>query len=198
MAIDLDGAPDFVEPIVGWRGWLAVPGEGTVRLSSPQFPEAWPQRREMVATCRRGTTPRRWPRRRERSSHCAPDRACDCGLYAAAGSLIPAQFLKGAASADDFCYGYPVGGTAVLWGKVIESRAGWRAAFAYPARIFVPEIPGRARSGSLTPGSVALALADYGVPVEMIDCTPPIPDLAWQLACRCAAPVSAPAAAEAV
>ena len=53
-------------------------------------------------------------------------------------------------------------GTVSLWGDVVECERGWRAAFAYPSRIFVPlGVPGAAEQ--------AEGLTDYGVPVELVD-----------------------------
>jgi hypothetical protein len=53
-------------------------------------------------------------------------------------------------------------GTVSLWGDVVECERGWRAAFAYPSRLFVPlGFPGAAEQ--------AVGLADYGVPVELVD-----------------------------
>ena len=53
-------------------------------------------------------------------------------------------------------------GTVSLWGDVLECERGWRAAFAYPSRLFVPlGFPGAAEQ--------AVGLEDYGVPVELLD-----------------------------
>ena len=53
-------------------------------------------------------------------------------------------------------------GTVSLWGDVLECERGWRAAFAYPGRLFVPlGFPGAAEH--------AVGLEDYGVPVELLD-----------------------------
>jgi hypothetical protein len=56
-------------------------------------------------------------------------------------------------------------GQVRLWGKVIECERGWRAALAYPERLYVPMRPAdeRARRRS---AEIAAGLRDYGVPVE--------------------------------
>jgi hypothetical protein len=54
-----------------------------------------------------------------------------------------------------------------LWGSVVEGDAGWRASHACPSRILLLPSP-RARNtlGYLT---TALELADYRVPIEILD-----------------------------
>jgi hypothetical protein len=53
-------------------------------------------------------------------------------------------------------------GTVSLWGDVLECERGWRAALAYPSRLFVPlGFPGAAER--------AVGLEDYGVPVELLE-----------------------------
>jgi hypothetical protein len=45
-------APDYVAPIVGWRGWFVVEAEGALRLCSIVYHTLWPPRQELVASCR--------------------------------------------------------------------------------------------------------------------------------------------------
>jgi hypothetical protein len=54
-----------------------------------------------------------------------------------------------------------------LWGEVVEGERGWRASHAYPTRIYVPL---RAGSDHQEVNDIALDLAVYGVPVEVLDC----------------------------
>jgi hypothetical protein len=63
---------------------------------------------------------------------------------------------------------YRVIGRVSLWGSVVECARGWRASHAYPERIYVPT-RSLDRSWTLAAGDVALALTDYGVPVELLD-----------------------------
>jgi hypothetical protein len=62
---------------------------------------------------------------------------------------------------------YAVGRVA-LWGVVIECERGWRASYAYPARLYVPT-RSTARRPRLSPREVADGLAAYGVPVTATD-----------------------------
>ena len=78
-----------------------------------------------------------------------------------------------------------------LWGDVVECAWGFRASYAYPAQLYVPDRS--ARSG-LTPEEVALGLTDYGVPVELADGVPPerlVDTLAAELARDAAEPAAA-------
>jgi hypothetical protein len=59
-------------------------------------------------------------------------------------------------------------GRVVLWGTVVEGTHGWRASHAYPAELWLPDAD---RMGVGLPGiaSIALGLADYGIPVHICD-----------------------------
>jgi hypothetical protein len=59
-------------------------------------------------------------------------------------------------------------GRVSLWGVVIECERGWRALYAYPARLYLPERL-TARDPRLRPREVAEGLAGYGVPVTLTD-----------------------------
>jgi hypothetical protein len=63
---------------------------------------------------------------------------------------------------------YRVIGLVSLWGSVVEGDRGWRASRGYPRRLYVPA---RCLGGAstVTAGEVALALTEYGVPVELLD-----------------------------
>jgi hypothetical protein len=60
-------------------------------------------------------------------------------------------------------------GRVSLWGSVVECVNGWRAENAYPERLFVPQFEWRSEEQA---ASVAADLADYRVPVELLDCAP--------------------------
>jgi hypothetical protein len=70
-------------------------------------------------------------------------------------------------------------GTVSLWGTVVEGERGWRASHAYPRRIYVPVPSRRAwlnpvgglRRPALPPAEIAYALAEYGVTVELVECS---------------------------
>ena len=172
------GAPDYCEPIVGWRVWHVVGRDGGLCLLSPLYRTAWLPRQELVAACRRGMESGLslyWPGRRR---HAAPHPTCGCGIYAgrtpADATAYITRFFK---QREDVLH--RVIGTVSLWGVVVEGERGWRASHAYPQRIFVP-VPTRRRRLSLLsdlrrpalpPEEIALALADYGVLVELVGCT---------------------------
>jgi hypothetical protein len=59
-------------------------------------------------------------------------------------------------------------GRVSLWGVVIECERGWRALYAYPARLYVPR-RSTSRRPHLSPRDVADGLAGYGVPVTVTD-----------------------------
>jgi hypothetical protein len=63
-------------------------------------------------------------------------------------------------------------GTVFLWGRVIECTRGWRTSRAYRKAICVPAT---CVSHRLKAEQVALALIDYGVPVQLLeaDCCGP-------------------------
>jgi hypothetical protein len=56
-------------------------------------------------------------------------------------------------------------GQVWLWGKVIEAERGWRAALAYPNRLFLPV--GGIRPG-VPPEEIIRDLTTYGVPIKTI------------------------------
>ena len=172
------GAPDYFEPIVGWRLWHVAERQGALRLLSPLHRTTWAPRRELVAACRRGmesSLSLYWPGKRR---HAPPDPGCGCGIY---GSRTPAEaaaYMTGCFKQHEDVL-HRVIGTVSLWGVVVECERGWRASHAYPQRIFVPVLTRRLRLSllgdlrrpALPPEEIALALADYGMPVELVDCT---------------------------
>jgi len=107
------------EPILGWRIWNLSPEPRLLPARSGV--DAWEPRQVVRARCARPTILSIGP-------HDAPDLRCGCGIYAAR-------------SLDDFPRPRPawppptVVGTAALWGTVVEHERGWRAAYAYPARL---------------------------------------------------------------
>jgi hypothetical protein len=152
-------APDYIEPVLGWRVWLVVEHRGALRLGSVLYPNVWEPRRDMAAGCDLPSD--------AGSLHLPPHGECTCGLYAAASVTDAISYFDG--------YGqnskrpvYRVVGRVSLWGRIIEGDRGWRASHAYPSRIYVPD---RCLGGetSLPAESVAVALGDYGVPLEIVD-----------------------------
>lgn len=145
--------PDYAEPLRAWRLWEVKDVEGASRLRSLYRLTLWPVGAPFEARCEAQRL-----RLSGRPRHAAPTETCTCGIYGA-----PFDLIRRKLALDD---GLPAGclfvlGTVSLWGDVIECERGWRAALAYPSRLFVPlGIPGAAER--------AEGLRDYGVPVELL------------------------------
>jgi hypothetical protein len=147
-------APDYAEPLRAWRLWEVEDLDGAPRLRSLYRFSFWPVGAPLEARCeaQRFRLPRR-PR------HAAPTETCTCGIYGA-----PFELIRKKQAIDD---GLPPGclfviGMVRLWGAVVECERGFRAAFAYPGQLFVPlGFPGAAEQSA--------GLADYGVPVDLVD-----------------------------
>ena len=146
-------APDYAEPLSAWRLWEVEDLDAAPRLRSLYRDSFWPVGAPLEAKCEAQRL-----RLSRRPRHAAPRETCTCGIYAAPFELV----RKKLAVDHDFppaCLF--VIGTVSLWGDVLECERGWRAAFAYPSRIFVPlGFPGAAEQ--------AVGLEDYGVPVELL------------------------------
>jgi ATP-dependent Clp protease protease subunit len=161
-------APDYVAPIVGWRGWFVVEAEGALRLCSIVYHTLWPPRQELVASCR---SQRVQVEAGAAAEHTAPEATCRCGIYAceSAGEGLPRWCPR---AAEEGRGPGLVLGCVSLWGKVVECQRGWRGERAYrPASTFLcsarkdaccsPAVPGRRPSRSL---------GSYGVPIEAVAC----------------------------
>ena len=159
-------APDYAEPLIGWRTWAAVEEDGALTLRSVVFDGRWPPGERVAAACLHRARNGLLGRMFRLEAHQAPDEDCECGLYAAPGpdQVLPYldrhALLRWARSA--------VVGRVALWGRVIECERGWRAAFAYPARLYVLRAALTAREG---PDAAELAerLGVYCVPVAVVD-----------------------------
>jgi len=153
--------PDYASPIIGWRAWHVVEEDGGLLLSSVVYPLLWRPGTETRAECR----PFPDAGQLHPAEHAAPQRDCFCGVYAATTAEHAEPYLDG--------YGHLIGrspvvlGRVALWGTVVECADGWRGSHAYPHDLFVPT-----RGASRTPDELALGLARYGVPVEILDCQP--------------------------
>jgi hypothetical protein len=161
----VSAAPDFIEPIVGWRTWLVVSeGEG-FRLRSVVYDTVWFPHKELIARCLHRAFSFPW---RRRSEHVPPARGCPCGIYAAREAEEAASYLEGFGWGDTLSV-HRVIGTVSLWGRVVECRRGWRGSHAYPKRIYVPATRAPYWLRAERAEEIALALTDYDVPVELLD-----------------------------
>jgi hypothetical protein len=164
----VSAAPDYIEPIVGWRTWLVVcEGEG-FRLRSVVYDTPWFPRNELIACCLHRAFSFPW---RRRSGHVAPAHGCACGIYAAREPGEAASYLEGRTWADALSV-HRVIGTVSLWGRVAECPRGWRGSHAYPKRIYVPTTRAPYWLRAERAEEVALALTEYDVPVEPLEADP--------------------------
>lgn len=120
----VDPRPPQDEAIAGWRIWnLSRDGAGPRLQPAGSGVDPWEPRRRVEARCgvpallTVGIGP-----------HKAPDIRCRCGIYASR-SLDEFERPRPAWPPS------PVVGTVALWGTVVEHERGWRAQFAYPARL---------------------------------------------------------------
>jgi hypothetical protein len=116
--------PDYISPIVGYRGWT-WDTKGLKSLCG----ERWHPNQSLAARCRASAVVGTIAGRIEgHDSHEAPQPKCTCGVYAAK-SLE--QLRK---NGYDRCGIY---GEVCLWGTVVEHERGWRAQLAYPKNLFL-------------------------------------------------------------
>jgi hypothetical protein len=167
-----DRAPDYVDPVRGWRTWLVVQGHDGARLASVSFPALWPRRRRLSAECGRGFHTGSGPPLRV--EHRAPSLDCSCGIYATWNLDRAAQIADCATARFRDCLGRAVLGAALgevsLWGTVVECAHGWRAGYAYPARIYVLAPSYGRRSQIASAEELASDLSAYGVAADPLRC----------------------------
>lgn len=162
--------PDYIEPVEGWRVWFV---DSDFLLRSVAFDVVWRPEQPLVATCLRRRRSRRPPWRLVPPQHDAPEERCRCGIYGAAERETALRYIPFALPR---CAVARVLGRVALWGDVVECDAGWRASRAYPARLYVPTTAATTRRRNLeyieSPETIALGLAQYGVPIEFVDSVP--------------------------
>lgn len=148
--------PEFYcEPMVGWRVWRLTVIEGEPRLQSAVYSQVWEPGVPVSATCLR------YSRSGEEPHEC-PEQACSCGIHAATstgGGPVLTRYLSPPYTLMPHMQQFRLVGEVALWGRVVEHTSGFRAAFAYPKRLFIP------RQAS----EHASLLGAYRVPVECVD-----------------------------
>jgi hypothetical protein len=122
-----------------------------LRLGSVLHDLDWPQRRALVAECRRHED----AFAEAIAPHPVPGPECNCGFHAARDAVDALSYARGRDEPGTMCR---ILGEVTLWGHVLETEHGWRASHAYPARLYVPD-----------PELVA-RLAGYGVPISCSEC----------------------------
>lgn len=162
-------APDYAEPIEGWRVWFAVEVEGETQLASPVYHLLWKPGTAFVAQCLGSQGLSRIARRGGRA-HVAPAELCSCGVYASSDLSLASAYLGDRLVPKSLAWPllHRVLGSVALWGEVVECERGWRGSHAYPVQLYVCR-----RNGAGERVQMAEALADelsgYRVPVELIE-----------------------------
>ena len=140
---DVHEIPGLSAAEIGWRAWRVSRG----LLVGVERDDIWTPRRAMVAKCPYGCSPLD-----------VPGDGCTCGIGAARGSVG----LLHLGRPGDIVYAI---GEVALWGKVVEGSRGWRAARAYPMRVYLhyaePDLAPRIHEA-------------YGVPTHLADFLQPI------------------------
>jgi hypothetical protein len=162
-----DVVPDSIDPVAAWRVWDVVQLDGALRLCSLAFWSIWLPGCEATATCRRG-----WVENPGAlAPHAAPAERCTCGIYGTRAVSHTLAYSRSVGRRADTVH--RVVGRVSLWGRVVEAEAGWRAARAYPAALYVPAAQRKRWSRVVRPAlpveQIARELRDYGVPVELVD-----------------------------
>ena len=157
-------APDYFEPVLGWRSWAVIRSGAEFRLRSIAFTDVWPVREAFVAKCYDAISHfpvRLWRRPR----HVPVTLDCDCGIHAAADTASAAAYLHLYEDLPQRSICHRALGRVALWGTVVEGDLGWRASCAYPQEIFLPA-SGLTRRVELD--AVIEGLSAYGVPVGVL------------------------------
>jgi len=133
-------------PVIGWRVWIATATADGLRLGSVLHHEVWTPETTALASCQRHDDFFAEPM----PPHWAPSSECGCGFHAARDPVDALRYLQGRDEPETVCR---LLGEVALWGRLVETEAGWRAAAAYPVRLYVAD------------ETIAEALDVYGVPV---------------------------------
>jgi hypothetical protein len=141
-------------PVLGWRAWAVVETAAGLRLGSVLYDEVWTPGTTALAVCRRREDLFAAPL----SPHATPTMDCGCGFHAARDAADALSYLRGRNEPSTVCR---ILGEVALWGRLVETEAGWRAAAAYPVRLYAPD------------EAIAEALGIYGVPVISAPCESP-------------------------
>jgi hypothetical protein len=163
-------APDYCEPIVGWRLWSVGVDGGRARLASHVSPAVWHPGCELLATCDARRRELRRPWRVHPTDHAAPSLRCTCGVHAMERVGYLSTYLPLANRPYSWMRA-PVRqaiGRVTLWGAVVEGARGWRASHGYPAELWLPQLDVNGDPVADV-GAMAVDLADYGVPVHVCD-----------------------------
>ena len=138
-------------PVVGWRAWVVTQTDAGLRLGSVLYDDVWVPGTTALASCRRHDDLFADPL----PPHETPGFPCGCGFHAALDPVDALSYLRGRDEPATVCR---ILGEVALWGRLVETEAGWRAGAAYPVRLYVDN------------AAIGDALAVYGVPVVSASC----------------------------
>ncbi|MGH2749347.1 MAG: hypothetical protein ACRDK3_00465 [Actinomycetota bacterium] len=176
LRFDLGRAPDFAEPLVGWRIWYARPnvigvesGAGRWMLHSPFDQTPWPSREAMTARCNRRSGFVAVTDQTRLRIHSSPGRDCGCGVYALNDMMTAVQLAESHATHGGRFMAVVLGEVS-LWGRVVVAQRGYRAAFAYPGRLWV--VPDGFKKSRQSDEGVIEGLEHYGVEFPDRETTP--------------------------
>jgi hypothetical protein len=133
-------------PVIGWRVWIVTATTDGLRLGSVLHDQVWAPGTTALASCQRheGLFAEPLP------PHQTPSPVCGCGFHAARDPVDALSYLRGRDETATICR---LLGEVALWGRLVETGGGWRAAAAYPVRLYVAD------------EAIAEALGVYGVPL---------------------------------
>jgi len=142
-------APDYASPLVGWRAWRILDGEG-VRLRSAVYDAVWEPGSPLEAVCR---APGSYEKHESPCDPCPHNPGC--GIYSSTDVQKIRQYLLPNWKPEGAKMLF---GLLNSWGTVVECSTGYRAQYAYPRCLFLP----------CDSHEYARELEDYGVPVECV------------------------------
>jgi hypothetical protein len=113
-------APDYVHVLTGWRAWKIAGSKDGMKLKAIGASQnhIWEPRTQLEAVCN------------SKGDHAAPGFNCQCGVWAF-------KELDGLISALGSYHDLKVLGQVSLWGRVVETKNGYRAEKAYPAELWL-------------------------------------------------------------
>jgi hypothetical protein len=159
-------APDYFEPVIGWRSWAVVRNGADFRLRSVAFTDVWPVHEAFVARCYEEVSRLHLRFWRKPPRHRPISLDCPCGIYAAADVASAAAYLHLYDDVPQRSVCHRALGRVALWGTVVEGELGWRSSHAYPQEIFLPAVGARRRVGL---ERIIDGLSVYGVPVQVLE-----------------------------
>ena len=133
-------------PVIGWRVWIVSATAEGLRLGSVLHDQVWTPGTTALASCRRHDDFFAEPM----APHLTPSADCGCGFHAARDPVDATSYLQGRDEPATVCR---LLGEVALWGRLVETETGWRAAAAYPVRLYAAD------------EEIVEALSVYGVPV---------------------------------